>query len=79
MSDVAMTPVESSYIKAIGTDDDWLHIQFKKSGQTWKYKNAAHHHAPMLQCESPGKYFIAHIRDNKEHPGHRVGADWVMT
>jgi hypothetical protein len=72
MSDVAMTPVNSSNIKAIGKDGDWLHVQFN-SGHTWRYKNAAHHYDEMLKPGvSRGKYFHRHIRMNSEHPAEPV-------
>jgi hypothetical protein len=72
MSDVTMTPVLSSHIRAIGKDGDWLHIQFK-SGHTWRYRDAAHHHDKMLQPDvSLGKYFHAKIRMNSNHPAEPV-------
>lgn len=75
MSDVQMTPTQSSNIKAIGTDGPKLRVQFH-SGQTWEYDDAAHHHQPMLDLhaagESVGKYFNANVRG--KHEGRMVTA-----
>jgi hypothetical protein len=71
MSDIKMTPVISSHIRAVGQYGTTLRLQFK-SGKTFDYKRAAHHHEPMVQSDSPGNYFHANIRNNKEHPFSEV-------
>lgn len=69
---VAMKPVDSSNIKAIGRDGDKLRVQFYSSGETWEYDDAAHHYDEMLKpsCQSVGSYFYKHVRNS--HKGRKV-------
>ena len=71
MSEITMTPVTSSNIKAIGTDGSKLRVQFH-TGAPWEYEDAAHHHDPMLSADSPGGYFHANVKG--KHEGRMVTA-----
>ena len=70
MSDLPeMTEVKSSNIHSIGKRDGYLYVKYH-SGQTWRYRDAEHHHALMIAAPNVGKYFHATV---KPLGGERVG------
>lgn len=57
--------VESSAIRSVGYDDDLalLEIEFT-SGEVYRYHAVPPSaHRALLDAESKGRYFVAHIRD----------------
>lgn len=62
---MALQPVKSSNIDAIGYDDEAKRLTVKfKSGQTHDYHGVdPAHWAKLSSAESVGKYFHAHIRN----------------
>lgn len=70
---VAMVPVKSSRMRAIGYDPDSreLHVRFRED--TYIYPNvSAGQHAALMSAESHGKHFHKHIRGNPNHPHRKV-------
>ena len=70
---VAMVPVKSSKMRAIGYDPESqeLHVQFHNG--TYIYPNvSANQHAALMNADSHGKHFHKHIRDNPNHPHRRA-------
>ena len=61
-------PVKSSNIKAVGYDPatKTLRVQFHSSGSYDFHQVAEHHHGKLMQADSPGKYFQAHIRHSHD-------------
>lgn len=63
--DIAMTPVQSSQIEAIGHDaaTSTLRVKFKGSGSTYDYAGVpADVHGKFLKAESIGKFFGAQVK-----------------
>lgn len=70
---IALTPVESSNIEAIGYDasSETLRVQFKGSGNAYDYAGVpVELYRGLMQAESHGKYLIANIKGKYE--GTRV-------
>jgi hypothetical protein len=75
-----MQPVESGHIKSIGYDAETqiLTIKFKpripaEAGAIHQYRNVPiAKHAELMAAESKGQHFNLHIRNNEEHPSHRI-------
>lgn len=67
-----MVPVKSSNIEAIGHDPkaNELHVKFKDGGHYIYADAAADHHNSMLNAESVGSYFHAHIKGKFKHRKH---------
>lgn len=57
-------PVESSNIESVGYDPDAKRLEVRfKGGQLWEYDDVDEAtHADLLNADSVGKYFHAHIR-----------------
>lgn len=64
---IALVPVTSNQVKAIGYDEDTqtLAVTFTRGpGSIYHYPNVAKEtHDAFMQAESIGKYFGAHIKD----------------
>ena len=60
-----MTKLNSSNIAAIEKDGKDLIVTFR-SGGTYRYEGAAHHHDEMVSADSPGRYLHANIKDKYE-------------
>lgn len=58
---VALTPVKSSNIEAIGHDGTHTHVKFK-SGDVWKYPTTVSEHTALSAAPSVGKHFHANIK-----------------
>lgn len=61
---IAMTPIKSSNIEAVGYDKDKqeLHVTFKSSG-TYVYADVPQaKHTAMMGAESVGSFFHTHIK-----------------
>ena len=76
---IALTPVSSSQIAAIGHDPatNTLAIQFKKKsgpGSVYHYANVAPElFAQFVAADSKGTFFGAHIKNNaKEYPYQKI-------
>jgi hypothetical protein len=60
-----MTEVNSSNIAAVEIDGEDLIVTFR-SGGTYRYEGAAHHHDDLVNAESPGRYLHANIKGKHE-------------
>lgn len=72
-----MHKVESSNLDAVGYEaaSSMMFVRFKREtgGKTYQYKNVPHHvYQELLEDDSPGKYFAAHIRNRPEYPAEEV-------
>lgn len=64
--------VQSSNIKAAGTAEDYLVIQFN-TGAAYRYPGLAHLFHEMVEAPSVGKFFTDHIRQESYE---RLHGDW---
>ena len=53
--------VESTNIKAVGTAEDYLVIQFN-SGSAYRYPGLSHLFHEMVSSPSVGRFFAEHVR-----------------
>ncbi len=73
-SAVAMRPVESGHIAAIGYDErtQTLTVKFK-NGAVHQYRNVpVAKYEELMAAESHGAHFNQHIRAKEEHPSRRI-------
>mgnify|MGYP001558161838 CR=1 FL=1 len=76
---IALSPVKSSQIHAIGRDPatSIMHIQFKGAagpGSTYAYENVSlEQFAAFKGAESIGHHFGAHFKKNEKHPYKKLG------
>jgi hypothetical protein len=71
---IAMKPVTSGHIKAIGYDpkSQTLRVQFKK-GAVHDYAGVpVKKHADLIAAESIGQHFNKHIRNHEDHPSKKL-------
>ena len=62
---IAMKPIKSSNIEAVGYDKDKqeLHVQFGGTGKTYVYEGVPQaKHTALLGAESIGSFFHTHIK-----------------
>lgn len=67
MKTIAMTPVQSSQIAAVGHDAETstLRVQFVKGNATYDYANVtAETHKAMMEAGSVGSWFSNNIKNN---------------
>jgi hypothetical protein len=67
--------VESSNIKAVGTRDHYLIVQFNKGG-SYRYPNCASQFDDLINAESVGRYFAVNIKPTASYdklPSEVVG------
>lgn len=71
IKDIALTPVESSQIAAIGFADGTLAVQFRSKGglgATYHYPNvSAETHQKFIEAESKGGFFGSNIKPLREY------------
>jgi hypothetical protein len=63
---------ESSLVKAVGSRDSYLLVQFH-NGEVYRYPNGDHHMDEMLSAKSVGKYFHKEV---KPIGGQRIRDEW---
>jgi len=54
--------LKSTNLKAAGTIEDYLVVQFQ-NGVYYRYPDLAHHFTDLITAPSAGKYFKEHIRE----------------